>query len=173
MRAILWLDLGTLRFFNKISKDLSWLTGFSNFVWARISLAICAWALFKIQSSIFGSKVVVTFWLAMLIVSCCGLDYVVYVESAREQLKRAKDSFLFNGMRIMRLSLWLLILIFYWFNLTDSGYYESLPFVAATVSLICWAYFLSIDRPPFQRSGAWQRVKRFFAPAVPSTVGNN
>lgn len=154
MKPILWLDAQVLRFFTKVAKDSNWLMGWDNYFLAKTLLTILG-----------GMSVFIHNWLGLLVLLSiyCPLWLAVNIsksDSEKAQLRQAKvlsDHLIDQNFRLS--SLVLLIL--------SISLGELLSYLTPAVTgMFLVAYLISIDKPPFQKSQAWQKIKSWFSFAV-------
>lgn len=163
MKPILWLDKQILKFFTKIAKDFNWLTGGDNFFLAKVFVMIFFLKVLSSYYLLFGFK---SFMVLVGYVFCLfpavQLYFVTSLEE-QEQTKEQLDSVRFynSDHGIPRLLYWFAFFIFSIPALLDKSFLwgpTTMCFVVA------WSYFVSIPKPPFKKSQAWQKIKGWLSP---------
>lgn len=182
MKIIDRLDEKLLKFFENVARKFNWLTGKDNFFLARICCvlhAICYLIFFVSLSSFLPPKFKGVGYLFVAVgagmcsvILFTGFRLINSGEEIRkiEQEIGAKNPFTHLMDEISRkesvvlflfvvFSLPFLFVLLFEISL-KAGFYILL----ATWFHVCVRYFISIDKPPFNRSKVWEKIKDFFKP---------
>ena len=146
MKPLLWIDAKLLQLFAQLAKKFNWLTGKDNFFLAKLSLVFYSICLSRLE------PVGVTIWALSL-----ALGLIVTVEKGRslERTTGAKNLDLWMALVILRIAGW-----------ADLVRRIDFLWIVTTVCLASMLYFLSVDRPPFSRSQAREKLTDWLSSAV-------
>jgi hypothetical protein len=139
MKRLMWIDSRILQFFATLTKKFNWLTGKDNFFLAKFSLLLYCVSVSRFE------PIGVTVWSGLLLL---GLIFTVERSCVSEQVRAAKELDLWIGLVVLRLATWV-----------DLVRHFNPLWIAATVLLAAMLYFLSVERPPFSRSQAWEELQ--------------
>lgn len=166
MKPILWVDAQILKFFTKIAKDFNWLTGKDNYFLARFCIVLaCA---FLVVMGLILPKFLLVAVMGSLGILLLSNQLVTNVEKEfLRQSQKAAKNILFNlGLLMIRYA-FLLGSVFIFFAARSRNIHTA----TMSVSIFCLSYasigyLVSIDKPPFKKSQAWQKVKSWFSPGL-------
>ena len=146
MKPLLWIDAKLLHLFAQLTKKFNWLTGKDNFFLAKLSLVFYSICLSRLEPVGF------TIWALSL-----ALGLIVTVEKGRslERTTGAKNLDLWTALVILRIAGW-----------ADLVRRIDFLWIVTTVCLASMLYFLSVDRPPFSRSQAREKLTDWLSTAV-------
>ncbi|HEY3127954.1 MAG TPA: hypothetical protein VGL91_00720 [Acidobacteriota bacterium] len=146
MKPLLWIDAKILQLFALLTKKFNWLTGKDNFFLAKLCLVFYSICLSR------SEPVGFTIWALSL-----ALGLIVTVERGRslETTTGAKNLDLWSALVILRIAGW-----------ADLVRRIDFHWIVTTVCLASILYFLSVDRPPFRRSQAREKLADWLSSAV-------
>ncbi len=150
MKPLLWIDAKILQLFAALTKRFNWLTGKDNFFLAKLSLVFYSICVSRLEPVGF------TIWAVALLL---GLIFTVEKACSFEASRGAKNLDLWTGLIILRLAGW-----------ADLVRRIDLLWIITALCLASMLYFLSVDRPPFSRSQAREKLRDWVAGAFGSLV---
>lgn len=153
MKPILWVDAQILKFFTKMAKDFNWLTGKNNYFLAKVCVVIIAllsiFAGYKHNWFIFVTGL---FLLCPMMWNIISTSKSIVEKEQELGIKILSKHYADRQFRLCYLFLVVLAIIVFGLGRT-----------ALTVTMLCAvSYLISIDKPPFKKSQAWQKIKSWF-----------
>ncbi len=182
MRAFEWIDPRMLKIFEKIADRFNWLTGKDNFVLAKIFAVINGiifWlTLTIIISQIFSDQLIIIIISVILCIDfyfVCKRFFKLINEFEAEWLKQQEGDLrnlaFYIELKLCRLIAW--CRLFYPCFVCLIVILYKLLFVLNLLAWLVWIsdlavfYLISLDKPPFAKSRALQRLKSKISEFVP------
>ncbi len=165
MVLLVWIDVQILKFFTKIAKDFNWLTGKDNFFLARVSIVLSSCCLI-------ANGILLRSWFFFVLLGILHSAYYFYLTSLVEDcsLKEQLLGIKFRIKAIVGLGLRFFLLCvsapYFYVGLMYANEYRKLFIGLFFMLIFCWKAFVDIDRPPFKKSQARQKIKSLLSSLV-------
>jgi len=181
------IDRNLFKFFTKITRDLNWITGKDNFFFARSSVvmyligAILAFPLLMVYLDFLNKTFFASFGAALLTISYVfiaqeDMKWISELESliVNEQLLGAKFleiDHLLKVCRRMTLFITTFIIPIFLAFLFLYGPVFSGGLIIFIIFKVAKDYFVSVEKPPFQKSQVLEKIRNWFLIPAPVKVG--